>query len=715
MTSPASPVRAPGAAPGSGPRRTGTGAAGAVLAAAATIVLVLTLTASGAGAVVAPGNFKGMGFDACAAPSTRTMNRWMRANENPYRAVGVYISGSMRACDQPNLTRSWVSHQAKMGWHIIPITVGRQASCSGFSKRVSANPHNKYAKARRQARAVARNTVTRARRLGLSKGSTLYYDMEAWHIGYTHCDAATLWFLSAWTRTVNKYGYTGGVYSSGASGIAKLDQVASHRPKGYKLPDYIWFASWNGRETIGTSYIKKHHWNHHQRIHQFLGGHNATNGGVTLNIDSNWLNVRVRGSRSGDTGTTQPTTHRFRCTRAHLTHVSYPFTSAHKHPGYTGTLQCLLRRAGVYEKTVTGDWNKATNAALHTFQKSIGIPVRNAATRRAWTALLVHGIKPTTLRFGDSRPGRAVISLARALNAAVGAGLHGTGYFGEITRGAVKRYNRQVLGKRSGVVRKPTWHALKKGRVGRLASKRVVGRLAALGTDTPKDATFSGSSRPTTASPSASPGATAPAGKQDTKAPGTDPTPSPSAFATAPLDSPDAPTGSTATPGTESSSASPTASPSARHTASASSPAATHATGSAGASKAPEAKPAGSTDTAASDGGHVETYAEKHPVTRAAIEHAVADADLPENAGNPPRSSASGIKAPTRKAAPVRPAVLQAQMPVMDPVPAAARTDAGSPALTARMLLARQLPQVFTNLDVETTRACHLFFPWLED
>ena len=70
-------------------------------------------------------DFTGQGFDACTAPSAATMQTWLRLS--PYRAVGIYIGGSDRACAQPSLTASWVSQQQAAGWHFIPIYVGPQA------------------------------------------------------------------------------------------------------------------------------------------------------------------------------------------------------------------------------------------------------------------------------------------------------------------------------------------------------------------------------------------------------------------------------------------------------------------------------------------------------------------------------------------------------------------------------------------------------------
>src|SRR3954468_17118249 len=55
----------------------------------------------------------GNGFDACTAPSDKTMSRWLKS---PYRNVGVYIGGANRACSQPNLNAGWVTTVHGQGW-----------------------------------------------------------------------------------------------------------------------------------------------------------------------------------------------------------------------------------------------------------------------------------------------------------------------------------------------------------------------------------------------------------------------------------------------------------------------------------------------------------------------------------------------------------------------------------------------------------------------
>ena len=83
--------------------------------------------------VVATGNFAGYGFDACTAPSQATMDAWRPS----YQGVGIYISGGLRACGQPNLTADWVAANASKGWQFLLIDVGLQAPCTPYSSRMS--------------------------------------------------------------------------------------------------------------------------------------------------------------------------------------------------------------------------------------------------------------------------------------------------------------------------------------------------------------------------------------------------------------------------------------------------------------------------------------------------------------------------------------------------------------------------------------------------
>jgi hypothetical protein len=222
--------------------------------------------------------FTGLGFDACTAPSARSMNAW---RESPYRAVGVYIGGINRGCSQPNLTPEWVAAQTAAGWHLIPTYVGLQAptsACSSCAKLSSSQ-------ATAQGVAAAVDAVEEANAVAMGPGSPIYFDMESYS-QTSSATAATLAFLEAWTKKLHQLGYVSGVYSSSASGIEDLgNQVGS----GYELPDQLWIANWNGAQSTSDSAVPSNAWTQHQRIHQYRGGHNESYGGVTINIDNDYV------------------------------------------------------------------------------------------------------------------------------------------------------------------------------------------------------------------------------------------------------------------------------------------------------------------------------------------------------------------------------------------------------------------------------------------
>jgi len=235
--------------------------------------------------ISAGSDFTGLGFDACAAPSRRTMSAW---GASPYRAIGVYIGGGNRGCSQPNLTASWVRAQIAAGWNLIPTYVGLQAPTSSCSSCAKLTPGS----ASLQGGAAAQDAVNDARLVGIGEGSPIYFDMES-YARTSSASSATLTFLAAWTKRVRALGYESGVYSSSASGIADL---VSRLGSPYTQPDHLWFANWTGRATATDPYIPASAWDDHQRIHQYRGGHNETWGGATINIDNNY----VEGGTAGD-------------------------------------------------------------------------------------------------------------------------------------------------------------------------------------------------------------------------------------------------------------------------------------------------------------------------------------------------------------------------------------------------------------------------------
>ena len=233
-----------------------------------------------------PGTYTGQAFDACTAPSSAAMQAWLAS---PYRAVGIYFGGGNRACTQPNLTPAWVSEQLAAGWHLLPIYLGYQAPCTLSNKIYRIDP----ARAVAQAQLSADDAAAQAAALGLGPGSVLIFDMEAYQTGDAACRSAVLTFISAWTARLHDHGYYSGFYSSLSSGVA--DQVSMYATPTYGNPDYLDFARWDGVATTADPSIPSAYWPGRLRIKQYQGGHNETWGGVTINIDNDYVDVAPLG------------------------------------------------------------------------------------------------------------------------------------------------------------------------------------------------------------------------------------------------------------------------------------------------------------------------------------------------------------------------------------------------------------------------------------
>ncbi|MDX2395974.1 DUF1906 domain-containing protein [Streptomyces sp. DK15] len=229
--------------------------------------------------------FTGEGFDACTAPTQRSMDSWRAGS--PFRAVGVYIGGRARACAQPQLTAAWVRRQAAAGWHLMPIWVGPQPWHSK-STGLSTDP----SRANEQGRAAADGAVDAARSLGLPEGTVLYNDLENYSDRATW-DAPSVAYLTAWTVRLHELGFRSGAYVAASSGVKALSAHYHQAPQA--MPDVLWGARWNGAASVSDKDMglsgRTPQWVGPRRAHQFRGDHDASYGGVTLNIDRNWLDV----------------------------------------------------------------------------------------------------------------------------------------------------------------------------------------------------------------------------------------------------------------------------------------------------------------------------------------------------------------------------------------------------------------------------------------
>jgi peptidoglycan hydrolase-like protein with peptidoglycan-binding domain len=427
----------------------------------ATVTAGLTVTGPAhADGRVTPGNFTGYGFDQCLAPSQSAMDAWLRSS--PYLAVGIYIAGDSRFCrSQPNLTPTMVDTQLRNGWRLLPNTLGPQARCTTRDRylkqeRISPDPTRSYREARAQGRREAATSVEAAGALGISPGSTLWYDIEAFDTSRTDCRESALSFLSAWTNQLHALGYVSGVYSSAGSGVKMLDDAQTERPGRFAMPDQLWVARWSGVpgqvNDPGATYLRTTSWMPHARVHQYRGGHNETHGGVTINIDSNWIDL--------GTGSVAPPA-RTPCGGVNLDFTDYPRLRVGSQGDLVRAAQCLLKQKRLYDGEITGVFDEATALAARGFRARAGMPEHNPINRKVWTALLGRGGKPL-MKYGVAS--QAVRRLQRALNAADRAGLLVTGVFEAETTEAVKRYQADHGLAPTGVVLEDMWLLLKAGR-----------------------------------------------------------------------------------------------------------------------------------------------------------------------------------------------------------------------------------------------------------
>ena len=223
--------------------------------------------------------YTGLGFDACSTPSSAAMSAW---GSSPFRAVGIYVGGANVACSQPNLSAGWVQQESAAGWVLLPIYVGLQAP-SNSCRCAAIVPGQAPA----EGTAAADDAINQAAAVGVTPGNPIYDDMENYHRGGTNT-SAVLAYLAAWTTELHAHGYISGVYSSAGSGISDLvAQVGT----GYTEPDQIWTAEWNGQAYTTSAHVPSTDWPIDPRLLQYQGGHNATFGGVTINIDSDYVDA----------------------------------------------------------------------------------------------------------------------------------------------------------------------------------------------------------------------------------------------------------------------------------------------------------------------------------------------------------------------------------------------------------------------------------------
>ena len=415
------------------------------------------LTQVAGGNPATPRHFTGYGFDQCLAPSQNAMDAWLR--HSPFWAVGIYISGKSRGCRyQPNITPAWIRTQLANRWRVLPITLGPQASCStrfpryGNDPTISPDPSNNYARARSMGRAEANDAVGVAQGLGIVRGSTLWYDLEAFDISQTRCRESALRFVAAWTNQLHSLGYVSGYYSSAASGIKMIDDVRVNRPS-FVLPDRIWIADWDSRANVESKWIRSGGWKPGNRMKQYRGDHTERHGGVTIAIDSDFLDLG-RGSKPGGPGPTF-------CGGVDMNVDRWPVLRSGASSAAVKRLQCLLTRQGYYDGPLNAVMDSDTVAAVRAMRNATGMSVRSVAGIGVWMRLHTRG-DTYLMKYGAAS--ETVRRLQRALNAVFPDSVTVDGSFAGQTTSAVKRYQGRIGMSQTGVVTPELWQKLKSGR-----------------------------------------------------------------------------------------------------------------------------------------------------------------------------------------------------------------------------------------------------------
>jgi len=230
----------------------------------------------------------GKGLDSCTAPSLKQMSAFWK--NTPYTYWGIYIGGSTRGCNQPNLTANWVRQVTKQGWALLPIWVGPQNPCQPYQAgHFSKNAKTAYVQGKNQAK-LAYNAL---HALGLPDNSPIDYDLEAsGGRNSAACVTATKYFIQGWVNQLHSPpAQRAGLYTSTCNGF--LDQFATLNPD----LDFIDGASWDRKpSTMVMPCVSTSHWNSHGRHKQYLGGHNESWNKVRLNVDSRCGNSFVAGN-----------------------------------------------------------------------------------------------------------------------------------------------------------------------------------------------------------------------------------------------------------------------------------------------------------------------------------------------------------------------------------------------------------------------------------
>jgi peptidoglycan hydrolase-like protein with peptidoglycan-binding domain len=230
------------------------------------------------------------------------------------------------------------------------------------------------------------------------------------------------------------------------------------RPGVFALPDQIWIARWDGEANTSTTYVRPDGWMPGRRVKQFQGGHNETWGGVTINIDRNYLDLV-----SGTAPAAAPVSH---CHGTKVDRANYPRLKSRSRgytpsPAQVSALKCLLKEQGVFKGRVKGAWSDRLTKSVKRWQRQVGLRRTAMFSRSAWMTLLSAGPTPT---LSPGATGEDVRRVQRTLNAASARHrLRISGTLDAATQAALVSWQSKNGIAANGVVGPDSWAALQAG------------------------------------------------------------------------------------------------------------------------------------------------------------------------------------------------------------------------------------------------------------
>ncbi len=256
-----------------------------------------------------------LGFDTCSTPTTEQMETWWVYS--PFYDIAVYLGGQSypSTCNNDELDEDWVSTVAGFGWGIIPVWSGLQAPCACVGEDQNPATCKKFARSKvfswDPATALiqgtqAANAAAEAAKALLLPTSVIYLDIEQYSSTYENpsgqsCGVAAQNYLEGWVSELkggNNNFTVEGVY--GAPADAQTDWSQISQP-----PDDVWISKWGTPSSQPVTIWGLNPlcdlfsaspcplWSAQQRIHQYLGGHKETWGGMKMEIDSDIVDADV--------------------------------------------------------------------------------------------------------------------------------------------------------------------------------------------------------------------------------------------------------------------------------------------------------------------------------------------------------------------------------------------------------------------------------------